>query len=160
MINLIVLWDVTTATMKEKKEEKHTLPDEENRLNLMPYPTSTLSPQIIPNDLTSFKSRGSTAVEKELRQQMKEMKEKYDSIIDSFNWNKLVYESEFGFEPVMGQIYHLYQIEGSVRRLSMVPPEDWKQYRWIGSFRLNVDRRWEEIETSEDFDLRDIAGNE
>ena len=36
----------------------------------MPYPVSTLSPRIVPNDLTNFKSRGISKVERELEQKL------------------------------------------------------------------------------------------
>lgn len=142
--------------VKSEKEQA----GEEIRRNLLPYPASTLSPVIIPNDLTSFKSRGSAMVEKELKQRLLELKEQYASVVDSFNWNKLIYESQFSFEPVMGQSYHLYDVGPGLHRLTMIPPSDWPQYQWLGEFRLNVDRRWEAVETSDDFDLRGMAGDE
>lgn len=126
----------------------------------LPYPTSTLSPKIVPNDLTSFRSRGVTKVEKELKQQLQELKERYEQVLDDFNWNKLIYEAEFGFEPVMGDTYHLYdgRTPSAPRKLSLIPPDDWLGKDWIGSFRLNVDRRWEPIDVSPDFSLRSLGG--
>jgi hypothetical protein len=35
----------------------------------------------------------------------------------------------------------------------MIEPEKWHQ-RWIGSFRLNADGRWQAEKTSQDFDIR------
>ncbi len=131
-----------------------------NPSSYLPYPSSTLAPKIVPNDLTNFRSRGVSQVEKELKQQLRELKERYEKVIDEFNWNKLVYEAEFSFEPVMGDTYHLYEGRDARTRsrLSLVPPEEWPGKGWIGSFRLNVDRRWEPVEVSPDFDLRDLAG--
>ncbi len=37
--------------------------------------------------------------------------------------------------------------------LSMIEPESWHQ-RWIGTFRLNADGRWQVDKVAEDFDLR------
>lgn len=127
--------------------------DSEKRANFLPYPASTLSPQIIPNDLTSFKSRGVSKVEKTLKQQLTELREQYSQVIDEFNWNKLVYESEFGFEPIMGETYHLYEIGGK-HKLTMIGPEEWK-HTYIGSFRLDVDARWKVIEIAEGFCLEE-----
>ncbi len=152
---------------REKKQEEEKSQEGEsetvaNRSSYLPYPSSTLSPKIVPNDLTTFRSRGASQVEKELKQQLQELKERYEQVIDDFNWNKLVYESEFSFEPVMGDIYHLYdgRKPQDARRLSLVPPGDWLGKSWIGSFRLNVDRRWEPIEVSPDFDLRKLSGED
>lgn len=124
----------------------------ETRGNYLPYPASRLAPKIVPQDLTNFKSRGVSRVERELQQEMVEIRERYMEVIDSFNWNKLIYESQIRFEPVCGEVYHLYEVDGA-RHLSMIAPEEWHQ-RWIGSFRLNADNRWQIERTAPDFDIR------
>lgn len=123
------------------------------RGNFLHYPSSRLGAKIVPQDLTTFKSRGVSRVERELQQELLELHEKYLRIIDSFNWNKVIYEAHFGFEPVVGETYHLYSVEGR-HHLSMIEPESWHQ-KWIGSFRLNADGRWQLEKSAEDFDLRD-----
>lgn len=122
------------------------------RGNFLPYPASRLGAKIVPQDLTSFKSRGVSRIERVLQQELVELREKYLEVIDAFNWNKLIYEAKFGFEPVIGERYHLYEVEGK-HHLSMIEPESWHQ-RWIGSFRLNADGRWQVEKVAEDFDLR------
>lgn len=123
------------------------------RGNYLPYPVSRLAAKIVPQDLTSFKSRGVSRAERVLQQEMVEIQERYMEVIDAFNWNKLIYESHFGFEPVCGEVYHLYEVGGR-RQLSMIPPDQWRQ-RWIGSFRLNADGRWQIEKTAPDFNIRD-----
>jgi len=122
----------------------------------LPYPPSRLAPRIVPQDLTSFKSRGIGRVERQLQQELVQLREKYLEVIDIFNWNKLIYEARFGFEPVIGEIYHLYEMEGH-HVLSMVGPQEWHQ-RWVGTFRLNADGRWEAHDVSPGFDLRKWVG--
>jgi hypothetical protein len=122
----------------------------------LPYPVSTLSPPIIPNDLTSFKSRGISEVERDLQQKLTEIREEYLRAVDHFNWNKLVYESEIRFEPVVGGTYHLYETR-SGRALSMISPEQWPQ-RHLATVRLNVDRQWQVINTGNDIDPRALFG--
>ncbi len=112
----------------------------------MPYPASTLSPKITPNDLSSFKSRGISQVERDLQQKLVQMREEYIATIEHFNWNKLVYEAEINFEPIVGQTYHLYQIRGQ-NTLSMISPDQWP-HKHLASFRLNLDRQWELKEAS------------
>lgn len=118
----------------------------------LPYPASRLAPKIVPQDLTNFKTRGVGRVERELQQEMVELREKYLAVMDAFNWNKLIFEAHFGFEPVTGEDYHLYEMQGR-HVLSMIGPSEWHQ-RWIGSFRLNADCRWLPVEIAPDFDLR------
>lgn len=121
-----------------------------NKGAFMPYPVSTLSPKIVPNDLTNFKSRGISKVERELEQKLVEMREQYIRTIDQFNWNKLLYEAEINFEPVIGQNYYLYNIRGNYT-LSMIPPEDWI-YPSLGTFRLNADQQWDPLEVADNLD--------
>lgn len=130
--------------------------DESARANFLAYPVSRLGPRIVPQDLTSFKSRGIGKVERELQQELVELRERYLRVIDEFNWNKLVYEACYRFEPIIGDTYHLYEVNGD-HHLSMITPEQWSQ-RWIGSFRLNSDARWEVVKVADDFNLRDWVG--
>lgn len=122
----------------------------------LPYPASTLSPRIVPTDLSSFKSRGIAEVERSLHQQLVEMREQYVRVIDHFHWNKLVYESEMQFEPMIGHTYHLYQIRGR-RVLSMIGPDEWPQPH-LASLRLNADRQWELVETGPGVDPSVLFG--
>lgn len=122
----------------------------------LPYPVSTLSPPIIPNDLTSFKSRGISEVQRDLQQKLMEIREEYLRVIDHFNWNKLVYESEIRFEPVVGGVYHLYETR-SGRALSMISPEQWPQ-RHLATVRLNMDRQWQVVEVGRNVNTKDLFG--
>lgn len=120
----------------------------------LPYPASTLGPPIVPADLSSFKARGIGEIERDLRQKLAELREEYLRAIDHFNWNKLVYESEIGFEPVVGGTYHLYQV-GVRRILSLIGPGEWP-HRHLASVRLNVDRQWQVLATGEGVDGREL----
>jgi hypothetical protein len=124
--------------------------------SFLPYPASTLSPRIIPTDLSSFKSRGISEVERDLQQKLVELREQYLAAIDHFNWNKLVYEAQIQFEPVVGETYHLYETGGR-RMLSMISPDQWSM-RHLASVRLNVDRQWQLVATGAEVDPRDLFG--
>lgn len=122
----------------------------------MPYPVSTLSPPIIPNDLSSFKSRGISEVQRDLQQKLRELREEYLRAIDHFNWNKLVYEASIQFEPVVGQTYYLYAMRKG-NMLSMIAPHEWPQ-RHLATVRLNIDRQWKVESTGKDVDAHDLFG--
>lgn len=123
----------------------------------LPYPTQTLSPAIVPNDLTNFKSRGVSLVQKDTAQRLNQIKEEYQKVVENFNWNKIVYESEFSFEPVLGTTYYLYKNDKSNPKsdfvLSMIEPQRWKK-PFIGSFTLGVDGKWIVEEIAENFSLQ------
>ena len=134
------------------------MPDDSSKPSaaFLPYPVSTLSPPIIPNDLSSFKSRGISQVERELRQKLEEIRESYLRTIDHFNWNKLVYEADIGFEPVVGESYHVYEVGGR-RLLSMIAPDEWSE-KHLAPVRLNVDRQWKIENIGPGVDNRELFG--
>lgn len=120
----------------------------------LPYPDSRLSPRIMPLDLTSHKSRGIDSVQRCFQARLGELHREYLELLDQFNWNKLIYEARYGFEPAVGQSYHLYRTaEGHA--LSMIEPERWPGKPWIGTFRLRVDGQWEAVAVAPEFDLRE-----
>lgn len=108
----------------------------------------------MPTDLSSFKARGISEVERDLQQKLVELREQYLAAIDHFNWNKLVYEAQIQFEPVVGETYHLYQASGR-RLLSMIAPDQWPM-RHLASVRLNVDRQWQLVKAGEGVDARSL----
>ncbi|MEM1157036.1 MAG: DUF2452 domain-containing protein [Verrucomicrobiota bacterium] len=132
--------------------ELHEESPEVSNLAYMPYPTSTLSPNITPPDLSSFKSRNITEVERELSQKLDAIRQEYIDVIDAFNWNKMVYESDFSFEPVIGHEYYLYR-EETCFRLSMIEPQKWRGKKYVGSFRLTANGQWKPQEVAADFSL-------
>lgn len=134
----------------------NTMPEGTISRAFMPYPVSTLSPKIIPTDLSSFKSRGISEVERELQQKLTEIREEYLAAIDHFNWNKLIYEADINFEPIVGQIYHLYEVRGR-KLLSMIGPGEWS-HKHLATVRLNVDRQWKLEEISGQIDQRSLFG--
>jgi len=145
-----------TATALEIERPRHE--DEEPRLAFLPYPASTLSPEISPPDLSDFKSRNITEVQRELSQKLESIRQQYVQLVDTFNWNKIIYESRFGFEPVIGHTYHLYQEEGGFR-LSMIEPGKWMGKKFVGSFRLSAGGQWSAEELAGDFDLHQHIAN-
>lgn len=108
----------------------------------IPYPVSTLSPPIVPNDLTNFKTTGISRVEKELRLKLENIKTEYIETINHYNWNKLVYSSDYSFEPVVGNIYYLYRRTDGTFTLSMISPDEW-YLEYIATVRLSVERQFE-----------------
>jgi len=145
------------------KKDEHLLELEKetpkvSNLAYMPYPTSSLCPNITPLDLSSFKSRNITEVERELSQKLDAIRQEYINVIDAFNWNKMIYESAFGFEPVIGQDYYLYQ-EGEKFQLSMIEPQKWLGKKFVGSFRLTANGQWKPQEVAADFRLEEYIAN-
>jgi hypothetical protein len=109
--------------------------------SLLPYATNVGAPVIKMDDLVSWKSRGISAVNKEFENKFKELKMQYQNLMNEYEWNELVYGAKFSFEPVIGEIYHLYVGDDGLNFLSLISPQEWNKEH-IGTFRLNSDKKW------------------
>jgi Protein of unknown function (DUF2452) len=61
-----------------------------------------------------------------------------------YKWNELVYNAKFSFEPVIGEIYHLYSNNDGTNVLSLIAPNEWNKEH-IGTFKLNSEKKWVRI---------------
>ena len=127
---------------------KSKIPDnvvfsEENgyNANVLAYPTSVGAPAIKINNIIDWKNIGVRNVNKEFESKFNELKVQYEKLMQEYEWNEIVYNSKFSFEPVIGEIYHLYAGNNGSNFLSLIPPHNWKKEH-MGSFRLNSDKKW------------------
>ncbi|OGS75304.1 MAG: GTP-binding protein [Flavobacteria bacterium RIFCSPLOWO2_12_FULL_31_7] len=126
----------------EKAVPDNVVYSEEKGYNasFLPYATSVGAPIIKVDDVAAWKSRGVRNVNKEFENKFKELKQQYQSLMEEFEWNELIYNSKFSFEPIIGETYHLYTSNGSYF-LSLIPPHEWNKEH-IGTFQLNSDKKW------------------
>ena len=85
--------------------------------------------------------RNISTVNKEFENKFKELKSQYENLMQEFEFNELVYSAKFSFEPIMGEIYHLYTGEDGVNFLSLISPQEWNREH-VGTFKLNSDKKW------------------
>lgn len=137
--------------MKKDKPDNVVYDKEQGyNANILPYGTSVGAPVIKVDDLISWKSRGITAVNKEFENKFNELKIQYEKLMEEYEWNELVYGSKFSFEPVIGEIYHLYRADDGTDFLSLIAPNEWDKEH-IGTFKQNSDKKWIALHKKEDF---------
>lgn len=127
-----------------KKERPDNIVFSENQgynAGILPYGTNVGAPAIKIDDVVSWKSRGITTVNKEFEHKFIELKMQYQKLMQEYEWNELVYNAKFSFEPVIGEIYHLYRGSDGINILSLIAPNEWNKEH-IGTFRLNSDKKW------------------
>ncbi|SEF51199.1 MULTISPECIES: DUF2452 domain-containing protein [Flavobacterium] len=128
--------------MKNKKPDNVVYSVEKGfNANVLPYATNVGAPVIRVDDVVSWKSRGIDNVNKELGNKFNELKLQYQKLMQEYEWNELVYSAKFSFEPVIGEIYHLYRDATGVNFLSLIGPDEWNKEH-IGTFKLNSDKKW------------------
>jgi hypothetical protein len=111
---------------------------------LLPYGSNVSAPAIVIEDISSWKTRGVQKVNNQLKTKFFELKDEYEKLIEELRWNDLVYKSQFSFEPVIGQIYHLYANKQEKLFLSLIGPDEWSQ-KHLGTFKLNSEQKWVKI---------------
>lgn len=137
--------------MKKEKPDNVVYNKEQGyNANILPYGTSVGAPAIRVDDLVSWKSRGVSTVNKEFENKFNELKIQYEKLMEEYEWNELVYNAKFSFEPVVGEIYHLYRGEDGADFLSLISPNEWNKEH-IGTFKLNSDKKWIVLSKKETF---------
>lgn len=113
---------------------------------IMPYGDSVAAPAIKQEDIASWKLEQAVKTNHYLESRYNEIKEEYRKLIEMFEWNELVYKSQYNFVPIKGHTYYLYQKEDNRLFLSLIEPENWNQI-FLGAFKLDSDDKWIKVET-------------
>ena len=125
---------------KEKKPDMFA----ENKA-IMPYGDHVGAPAIRTTDISSYKQKNLIKTTHYFEARYEEIKEEYRKLLEAYEWNKLVYNSEFRFEPIKGHTYHLYQQKDETLFLSLIAPDEWNQV-YVGSFRMDSDDKWTKVD--------------
>ena len=112
--------------------------------SLLPYATNVGAPAIRPDNIDDWKLRGVSKVNKQIETKFNELKEEYLKLVEEYQWNELVYQAKFAYEPVIGETYHLYVGKDGGPFLSLIAPYEWNR-ELIGSFQLNSEQKWVKI---------------
>jgi hypothetical protein len=112
----------------------------------LPYGTDLAAPSIKPENITAWKQAQSSRLNSHFQQRFEEIKREYQSFIEEYKWNDILYKAKYSFEPVVGRTYYLYsQDEGLY--LSLISPEEWRSAPdFVGAFRLSSSFKWEKID--------------
>ncbi len=111
---------------------------------LLPYGSNVGAPSISIENVDGWKASKLQKVNHQFKSKFEEMKKDYDLLMEEFLWNEMIYNSKFTFEPVVGEIYHLYYGNDESVFLSLIGPNEWNK-KYVGSFKLNSDNKWLKI---------------
>jgi hypothetical protein len=111
---------------------------------LKPYATSVGAPVITTTDTVAWKNRSINKINHKVEAKYLELKAEYEKMIQEFEYNKLIFNAKFTFEPIIGEVYHLYKRDNGENFLSIIAPDECA-FNALGSFYLNADQIWEKI---------------
>lgn len=133
---------------KNKKPDQVVYNEETDKYEagLLPYATNSSAPKITPTDLTGWKNSNVNKVNHQIKTEYEELKNQYEKLMVQFEYNNLIYSAEFSFEPIVGEIYHLYKKKNGNIFLSIISPNECN-FQFKGSFKLNEDKMWIRLDT-------------
>ena len=111
---------------------------------LRPYGTNLVAPMINPSDTVAWKNRCINKLNHKIKSELNELKDQYEALMKEFEFNQLIYDAKFSFEPIIGKCYHLYQRNNGETFLSIIAPHEC-DFDSLGSFYLNTDHIWEKV---------------
>ena len=111
---------------------------------LKPYATSVGAPVISMNDTIAWKNRSISKVNQKVKAKYLQLKAEYEKMMDEFEYNSLIFSAKFNFEPIVGDVYHLYKRDNDETFLSIIAPNECS-FNSISSFYLNADQIWERV---------------
>lgn len=133
---------------KEKQRPDNVVFDEDTQTynaNTLPYGTNIGAPNIKTTDVSSWINKNVNSFNHSFKNKVEILKEDYNSLIDEYEINNLLYKAKMNFEPVIGKHYHLYYSEKSGNNfLSIISPNTWDMEH-LGEFVLNSDKVWKKI---------------
>lgn len=130
-----------------KKPDLVVFDEDEQKYNagLLPYATNASAPKITSTDLTGWKNTNISKANHQINTEYQKLKAAYDNLMKQYEYNSLVYSAQFNFEPIVGQVYHLYIKDNEETFLSIISPHECK-FNHKGSFKLNDDKIWEKVD--------------
>ncbi|WP_299534083.1 DUF2452 domain-containing protein [Ulvibacterium sp.] len=131
---------------KEKKPDAVVFDDktEEYHSKLLPYASGVSAPRITPPDVTSWKNTNIVTANHQFKSRYDSIKEAYQKLMEQYEYNNLVYNAKFNFEPITGETYYLYKAKDESTFLSLISPDECS-FSHLGSFRLGPDKMWEKL---------------
>ena len=116
-------------------------------------------------EIDDWKEEQVVTVKHHFVEKFKELKSVYDELVEDFNWNKIIYESDMLCEPVMGQEYHLYHRTddnpngGGTRFMSLISEKEWGDLdEWkivyIGTFKQDSRQKWNHLKLAENMEKK------
>lgn len=131
--------------------------DGEKKEFLSSYPISRLAPpyELVDlakeiaraDDLLSVQTNGKLRL---LAEQIRGLQEEAQKILMATKKNQELHRAECGFKKKAGQIYHLYTKDDQTLIFSLLSPREWREglpYNFVGSFRLEHDMSWTQVDT-------------
>lgn len=131
--------------MDEKKVPDNVAPNPHS----LPYGSNLGAPVIKPDhSLGGWKVGAVHRANKHYEERFNKLKKEFEQLSEDVKWNEIIFNAEMRMKPVIGQVYHLYKKDNGQYFMSLFAPNEcsWGE-KFVNSFMLNYDNRWDIIKT-------------
>jgi hypothetical protein len=108
---------------------------------LKQYPTSVGSQHF---EIVVVDKTDTIKAQKYFNSRLDEIKQEYKRLLEEYDNTKLVYESQYSFQPIVGETYYVYSDDNGKNFLSIIKPNEWKK-ECLGGFKLLNNGVWENV---------------
>ena len=111
----------------------------------MPYGDSVAAPAITLPDTKDYREVKVKEAQNKLKTRYEELEAEFKKLVETAADNELIYNAAIGFNPKVGEVYHLYKKQDGNAWVSLVGPDEWGpgyNFEFLGSFRLATDSVW------------------
>lgn len=152
--------DIDKIDLEKEKEKAAENP------GTLAFPHNVGSAVIRPEDEGKVKGRAITAMREQTNQQLDQLKQQMHTIVKQANdikkrveISERIYMADMSFEPMIGQVYYLYEKKDGKDVLSMISPNEWGKKMPFNSFvaevQLLADHTWKVNFTNDNEDYGD-----
>lgn len=153
--------------MPEKQTGKYPLRPHTGQDNSAPYPVSRMAPAFDLVDLAKEISQADATLDNHVNSklsviadQIRHLQQQAHKILEQTQKDQLLHRAECQFKRQPGKVYHLYQKQGGRLYFSLLSPQDWQQtppHTFIGSYRLENDMSWTDINLEENDESQEVV---
>lgn len=126
------------------------------QLSVLPYASAVGSVVIRPTEEGAIKHKALQAMEEQTNMQLDQIKQQIELLAKQAQeirkrreLSMMIYQAKINFQPVIGQIYHLYEKHDTSCILSLIAPEEWGHSmpfkNFISSVKLLADHTWVDV---------------
>jgi hypothetical protein len=126
------------------------------QLSVLPYSASVSGALIKPNEEGVIRHHALTAMEEQTNMQLTQIRQQIEllaiqakEIQHRKELSMLIYDARLSFNPVIGQVYYLYEKDDSSHLLSLVGPKEWGKKipfkSFVAAVKLLADHTWTEV---------------
>ena len=115
-----------------------------------PYGTDLSAPAFTVPDVVGFKKEQAAEASHRFHQRYEELEQAMQELMTQAQYNDRLLNASMAFKPIIGQVYYLYNKDGT-DFISMVSPEEFgKSYmqskQFVGAYKILADNAWIEVE--------------